>query len=145
MTDPDVSNQSATLATLFNLTKLLIYRAVIPRADPNAEPRQDGPPSPHPLLISCAETARSCARIMDAQLRRGPDFVYIPNALNVAYVCAGVLLVNIWNMKAKQKPEDPNFKPPQPNPIDEFRADLSVFMNILHHIKGRWDVANTLL
>ncbi|KAF6761218.1 fungal-specific transcription factor domain-containing protein [Ephemerocybe angulata] len=111
ISDPLLYNLSATLATTYHLTRLLIYRPFIP-PPPLLPPslREEGrapsstPTIPFPALAICLSSARACTRILEHQLRKQSwDTCHIPNFVNAAYVCAGLFLLALWDLKGQQK------------------------------------------
>lgn len=113
----DISNPvfyslSATLITTYYLTRMLIYRPFIP--PPPLLPqslRERSPTSAHstspiafPALAICISSARACTRVLEHQYStRKWDMMHIPNFFNAAYVCAGVFLLALWDLKGQQK------------------------------------------
>ena len=83
-------DQSAILYAYYYQTQILIHRSFIPKPDK---------PSPlsFPSLAICANAARSCSHVVDAQRRRGSRALYLTSM--PAFSAGIVLLVNIWGAK----------------------------------------------
>ncbi|KAF8161144.1 fungal-specific transcription factor domain-containing protein [Crassisporium funariophilum] len=157
--NPMLSNQSTTIYTTYYLTQMLIHRPLIasaasppPTPAGNPYPSNFPPPVsplPNPAIVVCTNAARSCARIVEILLQRGTDFFHVPNIINVAYVCAGSLLLSVWNMKGLEKDlRDrglPDIKPPLAQVIEEQLADAKIFLRALELVRPRWDVVDLLL
>ncbi|TEB38197.1 hypothetical protein FA13DRAFT_1725843 [Coprinellus micaceus] len=112
ISDPVTYTLSATLITTYYLTRLLIYRPFIP--PPPLLPqslREQNPPSAHspasitfPALAICISAARACTRVLEHQYsKRSWEMMHIPNFINAAYVCAGLFLLALWDLKGQQK------------------------------------------
>ena len=159
MDNPELSIQSATLLVSYYLTRMLIYRPLITMPPPSSSiiphkpyPSELSPPmlpDANPAILICTDAARSCARIVEVQLRYGLNNFYIPSVINIAYVCAGLLSYMIWNLKAQEKAQRSEYsrdvKPPIAQRIKDHMADVHIFMKALEQAKLRWDVVDSML
>lgn len=156
MDNLELSVQSATLHVTYYLTLMLIYRPLITMSPPSSSiPHKSYPSSPpifpdaNSAILICTDAARSCARIVEVQLRDGVNNFYIPSVINIAYVCAGLLSYMIWNLKAQEKAQrsecSRNVKPPISQSIEEHMADAHVFVRALEQTKPRWDIVDSML
>jgi hypothetical protein len=106
-------------------------------------------PDTNSTILICTNAARSCARIVEVQLRDGMNNFYIPSVINIAYVCAGFLSYMIWNMKAQEKAQrsecSRDVKPPIAQSIEDHMADAHIFMRALEQTKLRWDIVDSML
>lgn len=153
MVDQVFANQAAMLYTSYYLIQILIYRPFIsftsisndasrPRANPIAYPS-----FPFPALSICISAAQSCARIVDAQMKRG--YAYIPNLINTASICAAVLMADVWDLKAKERTELSlqleDVKPRYVQTIEARLEDVAVFMKALEGTESTWGNAHMYL
>ncbi|PIL36105.1 transcription factor [Ganoderma sinense ZZ0214-1] len=99
MEDRIFASQAATLYSTYHLVQILIYRPFIhiPRGRSLNRPysSQRAAFSQKSLSI-CLNSARAAAYILDVQTRRG--MLNITNVIHVSFVCAGVLLVRLWDL-----------------------------------------------
>ncbi|KAJ6594430.1 fungal-specific transcription factor domain-containing protein [Mycena capillaripes] len=87
--DEPFATQSACLYTGYYHVQIQIHRSFIP------SPMNDAPlSSTFPSLAICANSARSCSRVMEAQARRG--LIANPQAVSALMDCAIVILLNVW-------------------------------------------------
>jgi hypothetical protein len=102
-----------------------------------------------PAILICTDAARSCARIVEVQLRDGLNNFHIPSVINTSYVCAGLLSYMIWNLKAQEKAQrsecSQDVKPPIAQRIEDHMADIHIFMKALEQAKLGWDVVDSML
>jgi hypothetical protein len=152
MDNPELSIQSTTLFIFYYITLMLIHRPLITTSPPSSTM----PHKPHPSVLSppmlsdansaihiCTDSARSCARIVEAQLRDGLDNFHMPSVINVAYVCAGLLSYIIWNLKVQEKAQ--RSEPPITQRIEDHMADVHIFMRALEQAKPRWNIVDSML
>jgi hypothetical protein len=100
-------------------------------------------------LAICASAAKSCARILEVQLPRGLS--NIPLLLAVSQLCAGVLLLDVWHTKVRERAalmED--VKPSRidaskPSGADAHTADINLFIKALEWVEPRWQYAEVCL
>lgn len=106
-------------------------------------------PDASPAILICTDAARSCARIVEVQLRDGLNNSYIPSVIHIAYVCAGLLSYMIWDLKAQEKAQrsecSRDVKPPIAQRIEDHMADAHIFIRALEQAKLRWDVVDSML
>ena len=161
MNNPEISIQSATLLVSYYITLMLIYRPLFTTSPPSSSivlmPHKPYPselshsmlPDANPAILICTDAARSCARIVEVQLRDGLNNFHIPSVINIAYVCAGLLSYLIWNLKAQEKAQrsecSRDVKPPVAQRIEDHLADVHIFMKALEQAKLRWDVVDSML
>ena len=159
MDSPELSIQSATLFTFYYLTLMLIHRPLITTSppSPSAMPHKPHPselPPPvlsdaSPTILICTDAARSCARIVEVQLRDGLNNFHIPSVINVAYVCAGLLSYVIWNLKVQEKAQrsecSQDVKPPITQRIEDHITDARIFMRALEQAKPHWNIVDSML
>ena len=134
---------------------MLIYRPLIIMSPPSSSIMPHKPyPSPtfpdaNPAILICTDAARSCARIVEVQLRDGVNNFYIPSVINIAYVCAGLLSYIIWNLKAQEKAQrcesSRDVKPPIAQSIEDHMADAHIFVRALEQARLRWDIVDSML
>ena len=100
-------------------------------------------------ILICTDAARSCARIVEVQLREGLNNFHMPCVINVAYVCAGLLSYRIWNLKVREKGQRygcaQDVKPPIAQRVEDHMADAHIFIRALEQAKHRWDVVDSML
>jgi hypothetical protein len=159
MDNPELSIQSTTLLASYYITLMLIYRPLITVSPPSSSITPNKPypselslpmlPDANSAILICTDAARSCARIIEVQLRDGLNNFYIPGVINIAYVCGGLLSYMIWNLKAQEKAQrsdcSRDVKPPIAQKIEDHMADIHIFMKALEQAKLRWDVVDSML
>jgi len=155
MDNPELSNQSANLNLAYYLILMLIYRPLISMSSSSIMPHKPSELSPPVLpdansaIVICTDAARSCARIVEVQLRDGLNYFHTPTVINIAYACAGLLSYMIWNLKAQeisQRSEvSRDVKPPIAQIIEDHMADVHIFMRVLEQAKLRWDIVDSML
>lgn len=95
----------------------------------------------------CVEAARSCARIAEIQIQRGLSKV--PIVIHAAPICAGMLLVEIWDLKAQEKLQQlgslEDVKPTSVHRIELLMADVKIFVGVLERAKPRWPFVSSFL
>lgn len=155
MTNRVYSNQSSTLFSTFYLTQMLVCRPLIPSTHPTSaaepiSPRDSSPiqPALDPAIV-CIEAAKSCASMVDCQLRQGLWHYHPPNIINVSYICAGIFLLVGWNLKVQEKASrnrgTQDLKPPLAQRVEEHIAHAKTFVRALEALKPRWEVVDSLL
>lgn len=146
MEHPVFSTQAAALYTTYYLVQILIYRRFIRQpssSDNNPSARST---FPFPAAEICVKAAESCARILDVQMTRGLGF--IPNCIDVAHICAAILVADIWNLKCKDRAQAlqlEDVKPQSIQTIDARLQDISIFIKALKAVELTWDIAHTYL
>jgi hypothetical protein len=105
------------------------------------------PDFPFPAQAICINAAKSCARIVDAQLTRG--VFNFPNLIAVSYISAALLLANVWDLKSKERTGQSghleDVKPQHVQMIQTLLEDVTVFMKALEYAELRWDNAHLSL
>ncbi|KAJ7178492.1 fungal-specific transcription factor domain-containing protein [Mycena crocata] len=142
----DFSNQSATLHTTYHLAQMLLYRAFIPpvATNPASPAPQTHISSSIPALTYCITAARSSARIMETQVKRG--WTNIPTLIAVSQLSAAILTLGVWDAKAKQQQAFEDIKPPPGQIIAMLMVDIGIFIGALEEVEGRWEnVPNLML
>jgi hypothetical protein len=147
------ANQASTLYTSYYLCQVLIYRPFIPFpaiSNDSSRPRVHPiayPDFPFPAQAICINAAKSCARIVDAQLTRG--VFNFPNLIAVSYISAALLLANVWDLKSKERTGQSghleDVKPQHVQMIQTLLEDVTVFMKALEYAELRWDNAHLSL
>ncbi|KAJ3772120.1 fungal-specific transcription factor domain-containing protein [Lentinula raphanica] len=150
--DPIFSNQSANLHLSYHLTFILMYRTFIPFSQilPSGMrgiriPRTPQKPSSLsvPALQICVNSAKSCARIIEEQLQRG--FFNVSFLITISHVCTAILIVHLWDLKAKEFEERSNrifetedLKPQYALAIQSAKEDIDIFLKALEWAKPRY-------
>lgn len=146
MEDHVFSTQAATLYTTYYLVQILIYRRFIRRPSGLGSKPSAHSSFPFPAAEICVKAAESCARILEAQIKRGLGFT--PNCVSVAHICAAILLADIWNLKCKDRAQAAQFEDVKPQSIQIIDArlqDISIFIKALKSVESTWDIAHTYL
>jgi len=145
------------LINTYHLVEILIHRPQIILPLPPPPPsistgRHEAcfnPINEDSALTRCLQSARSSARVVERQLQHGLSNYYTPGVIHAAYICAGLLLLNAWNLKAQERTlkihgvED--IKPPIAQRIDEDVADAKIFIRALEEVSPRWDLVHLQL
>lgn len=147
------STQASTLYTTYYLVQLLIYRPFIPFPAISNDPSRPRvspiayPDFPFPAQAICVNAAKSCARIVDAQMKRG--FFNIPNLIAVSHISAAMLLTTVWDLKAKERASQTSLsediKPQYIQMIQTLLEDVALFMKALEYTEMRWESAHLSL
>ncbi|KZT28968.1 hypothetical protein NEOLEDRAFT_1057311 [Neolentinus lepideus HHB14362 ss-1] len=150
MENKTFANQAVTLFTTYHLARIMIYRPFIraPDAPPESQHYPGSPGMENSELAICTEAARECARIIATQLQRGFSNVY--NLISVSHICAALLLMNVWDIKAKQtmeahSPYEPTVDMMTIPEIQSLLSDVAVFLRALEYASDRWSMAATHL
>lgn len=145
------ANQATTLYITYYLTQMIVYRPFVfgPKPSKSSVSGQHvtEPPFPYHALNICTTAARACARIIEAQMKRG--LTNIPGLCMVSYNSAGMLAWNVWDLKAQERNMRANgmedIKPPFAQRIDELLADIKIFVDALEWARPRWQLVEPLL
>jgi hypothetical protein len=147
------ANQAATLYNSYYLNQILIYRPFIPFPTISNDPSRPRvspiayPDFPFPAQAICINAAKSCARIVEAQMKRG--FSNVPNLIAVSHISAALLLTGVWDLKAKelahQTDQLEDIKPQFIQKIQTLLDDVDVFIKALEYVELRWDNAHFCL
>ncbi|KAF8992795.1 fungal-specific transcription factor domain-containing protein [Cyathus striatus] len=128
--DPNIADDrffklSGSLISIYYYVQILIHRPHI---------REKGHPSPHsfPSLAICTNAARSCALVLDHQMKRcGAVYPYMQLCAVTAVV---VLILNIWGDKRSGVDTDPKAK-----------GRVEMCMGVLRKAEDRWYSAGALV
>ncbi|CAA7261636.1 unnamed protein product [Cyclocybe aegerita] len=155
---PKFANEAASLAMIFHVVQILVYRPLIAPTSLRASsksPLSELTPSPlsivsDPAVERCLQAAHACARIVEVQLRQGIANFFVPGLINASYVSAAMLLWHAWNLKVREglmvkAGLDVDIKPPIAQRVEEDLADTKVFMAALEEVRPRWDAVDLLL
>ncbi|KAJ7496041.1 fungal-specific transcription factor domain-containing protein, partial [Mycena galericulata] len=119
------SQQSASLYASYYHVQIQIHRPFIPT------PGRSSPLS-YPSLAVCANSARSCAHVMDVQSRRG--LLPLAHVQMALFDSSVILLVIVWSSKQTGMTIDAS---------KELR-DVHACLNILRSFETRWQIAGRL-
>ncbi|KAJ7067753.1 hypothetical protein B0H15DRAFT_152181 [Mycena belliarum] len=92
--------QSAALYSSYYHAQILIHRPFIP-----APGKEAASNTRYPSLAICANAARSCGRVLDAQTRRRGLLHHLP-VMTILFDCAVVLLINVWAIVGKMRTQE---------------------------------------
>ncbi|KAJ4498061.1 fungal-specific transcription factor domain-containing protein [Lentinula lateritia] len=153
------SNQSASLHLSYHFAYILIYRTFIPFSQilpPGIRgvriPRSSQKPSAlsTPALPICVNAAKSCARIIQEQMLRG--FSNVAFLITMCNVCTAVLIVHLWDLKAKEISErsiristTEDVKPQYALAIQSAKDDIEIFLNALEWAKPHYSSVAQIL
>ncbi|KAJ7188030.1 fungal-specific transcription factor domain-containing protein [Mycena filopes] len=119
------SQQSASLYASYYHVQIQIHRPFIP------SPGRSSPLS-YPSLAVCANSARSCAHIMDVQSRRG--LLPLAHVKMALFDSSVILLLIVWSGKKHGMTIDAS---------KEIR-DVHICLNVLRSFERRWQIAGRL-
>ncbi|EGO25312.1 hypothetical protein SERLADRAFT_437067 [Serpula lacrymans var. lacrymans S7.9] len=142
------ANQAATLYTTYYLIQILIYRPFLPSSLHSLQAKPPHSNMPVPCIAICVNAGKCCARILRTQIQRGLS--NIPNLICTAHMCAAVLLMNFWDLKAQERAQlqsglMEDVKPPLAHAMAELLEDVSVFTEALELVRPRWRNAEVYL
>jgi hypothetical protein len=153
--DPIFSNQSATLHLSYHLTHILIYRIFIPFSQilpPGLRGLQEALISSKSSSLTgralsiCVNAAKACARIIEEQMGHG--FSEVSLLISACNVCAAILIVHLWDLKAKEMAEGSfteDIKPVHTLAHESVKKDLDIFMNALEWAELRYPIVTEIL
>ncbi|PBK81933.1 hypothetical protein ARMGADRAFT_976134 [Armillaria gallica] len=146
--NPIYSNLSATLYTTYYLTQMLIYRPFIPSpAACDGRPSNSTSSFPFPALAICTNAAKSCAHIVEEQMLRG--LWNILNLISISHISCGMLLVGVWDLKAKEKARLANgaedIKPPLVQALEPLMKDIAIFLKALEWAAPRYETVEPIM
>ncbi|KAI0675220.1 fungal-specific transcription factor domain-containing protein [Trametes maxima] len=150
MEDRRFASQAATLYTTYQLVQILIYRPFVhvPRgihASRSLSLRRREI-SQNALAI-CLCSARSAAHILDVQVNRG--MLNITNVVHVSFVCAGVLLIHLWDLirqyglQRRLPPSDARAQIALE--ISSVMGEIGDLMARLEEVSPKWELAREML
>ncbi|KAF9566715.1 hypothetical protein CPC08DRAFT_758708 [Agrocybe pediades] len=152
------STQITTLHFTYHLTRMLIYRSLLPTSLPKTPTRSytlyrtksrsdNDTDIQHAAAIS-ADAAKACADIIRLQIPWGINHFYVPGIINVAFLCAALLIGDIWSWKLQERDAqkvNQDVKPPLSRSIQENYSAIDVFIHALKEARDRWEIVNPLL
>ncbi|KAJ7722563.1 fungal-specific transcription factor domain-containing protein [Mycena maculata] len=135
--DPNQKNQifldqSAALYALYYHAQIVMHRRFIPA--PGKAPEASNAGAAFPSLAICANAARSCGHVLDAQARHGRGLLHHPHVMTALFDSAVVLLVNVWEIvggKKSRTAED----------FNRATVDARNCVRVLRLYERRWRVA----
>ncbi|THH20422.1 hypothetical protein EW146_g919 [Bondarzewia mesenterica] len=150
MEDAIFANQSTTIYLTYNLIQILVHRAFLPptlsrlRALGESQPHQ----SSHAMtsLAIAVNAAKSGARFLEVLRRR--NLSNVPVLLAASELCAAVLCLNVWVLKAREKARrmkgmEPSLAVSQA--IDALMEDVRSLIEGLEWAVPRWASAENIL
>ncbi|TFK86622.1 hypothetical protein K466DRAFT_492433 [Polyporus arcularius HHB13444] len=150
MEDRFFASQAATLLTTYHLVQIITYRPFIriPRLRSLHRPisAQRSMFSQKALAI-CLNSARAGAYILDVQTKRG--MLNITNVVHVSFVCAGVLLVHLWDLIRQYGMArgivSPETRAHMSQEISSVMAEIGDVMARLEDVSAKWELAREML
>ncbi len=150
MEDRFFASQAATLLTTYHLVQIITYRPFIriPRLRSLHRPisAQRSMFSQKALAI-CLNSARAGAHILDVQTKRG--MLNITNVVHVSFVCAGVLLVHLWDLIRQYGMArgivSPETRAHMSQEISSVMAEIGDVMARLEDVSAKWELAREML
>ena len=138
------TQQSASLHSTYYLVQTLIYRLFIPSPISSPDLSRD---FPFPAREICIHATKACAAIVAREMQS--ELCYVPLVTHTSQVCAGLLLMDIWNLKAQEKAvasdQVEDTKPSLAQEIKDLTGDVFFFMRALEWAEPRWgDAARAL-
>ncbi|KAI0630271.1 fungal-specific transcription factor domain-containing protein [Trametes polyzona] len=150
MEDRAFASQAATLYTTYQLVQILIYRPFIriPRAmhvpRPTLSRRQA---FSQKALAICLSSARAAAYILDVQVQRG--MLNITNVIHVSFVCAGVLLIHLWDLirqyGVQRRISHPDARAQMSQEISSVMGEIGDLMERLEQVSAKFELAREML
>ncbi|KAF8628855.1 hypothetical protein AX15_003649 [Amanita polypyramis BW_CC] len=114
--------QSAILHGLYYQLQIQIHRPFLQKESPLSLPS----------IVICTNAARSCARVLEVQIRR--NIFFYPQHSMAAFVAGVILLLNLWIGKRAGVAVAP----------EKGRADLDRCLYVLETCEKRWHIAGRL-
>ncbi|TBU33907.1 fungal-specific transcription factor domain-containing protein [Dichomitus squalens] len=150
MEDRAFASQAATLYTTYHLVQILIYRPFIriPRGRSLSRLYSaERSTFSHKALSICLNAARAGAYILDVQTRRG--MLNITNVIHVSFVCAGVLLVHLWDLIRQygmsRGAVSPEGRAQMSQGISSVMGEIGDLMAKLEEVSAKWELAREML
>ncbi|KAH9858811.1 fungal-specific transcription factor domain-containing protein [Lenzites betulinus] len=150
MEDRAFASQAATLYTTYQMVQILIYRPFIriPRGIHMAHPI---PPRRQAFsqksLAICLSSARAASYILDVQISRG--MLNITNIIHVSYVCAGVLLMHLWDLirqyGVQRHMSPPDARAQMSQEISSIMGEIGDWIARLEDVSAKWELAREML
>ncbi|KAI0819989.1 fungal-specific transcription factor domain-containing protein [Trametes gibbosa] len=150
MEDRAFASQAATLYTTYQLVQILIYRPFIriPRGIHTSRPISARRQAfSQKALAICLSSARAASYILDVQIRRG--MLNITNIIHVSFVCAGVLLMHLWDLirqygvQRHLSPTDARTQMSQE--ISTVMGEIGDWIARLEDVSPKWELAREML
>ena len=150
MEDRAFASQAATLYTTYHLVQIIIYRPFIRvprgRSLSRSHSAQRSSFSQKALSI-CLTAARAGAHILEIQTRRG--MLNITNVIHVSFVCAGVLLVHLWDLIRQfgmsRGVVSPEGRAQMSQEISSVMGEIGDIMARLEEVSSKWELAREML
>ena len=150
MEDRAFASQAATLCTTYHLVQILIYRPFIriPRGrSTNPLISAQRTAWSQKALSVCLNSARAGAYILDVQTRRG--MLNITNVVHVSFVCAGVLLVHLWDLIRQYGMSrgivSAEARTQMSQEISSVMGEIGDLMARLEEVSAKWELAREML
>ena len=144
------ASQAATLHTTYHLVQIIIYRPFIRVPRPSSFHR---PMSAQRSMFSqkalaiCLNSARAGAYILDVQGKRG--MLNITNVVHVSFVCAGVLLVHLWDLIRQYGMSrgivSAEARTQMSQEISSVMGEIGDLMARLEDVSAKWELAREVL
>ncbi|KAI0743522.1 fungal-specific transcription factor domain-containing protein [Daedaleopsis nitida] len=149
MEDRSFASQAATLHTTYHLIQILIYRPFvrIPRGpSQNRLYSLQRSAFSHKAMSVCLNSARAAAYILDVQTARG--MLNITNIIHVSFVCAGVLLVHLWDLIRQYgtlRGLAIESRSHMSQEISSVMNEIGDLMTRLEEVSSKWELAREML
>ena len=150
MEERTFASQAATLYTTYHLVQILVYRPFIrvPRMRSAAHPvSSERSAFAHKALSVCLSSARAASYILDVQIKRG--MLNITNVVHVSFVCAGVLLVHLWDLIRQYGMSrgiaSAETRAQMSHEISSVMGEIGDLMGRLEEVSAKWELAREML
>ena len=149
MEERTFASQAATLYTTYHLVQILVYRPFIrvPRMRSAAHPvSSERSAFAHKALSVCLSSARAASYILDVQTNRG--MLNITNVVHVSFVCAGVLLVHLWDLIRQYgtlRGLSMEARLHMSQEISSVMGEIGDVMTRLEKVSSKWELAREML
>ncbi|KAI0745137.1 fungal-specific transcription factor domain-containing protein [Earliella scabrosa] len=149
MEERTFASQAATLYTTYHLVQILVYRPFIrvPRMRSAAHPvSSERSAFSHKALSVCLSSARAASYILDVQTNRG--MLNITNVVHVSFVCAGVLLVHLWDLIRQYgtlRGLSMEARLHMSQEISSVMGEIGDVMTRLEKVSSKWELAREML
>lgn len=156
MDDPLFCSQATTLITTYYMVQIVAHRPFFPVPSaltlrgfqPHKKDHQgERPEFPWYCLSICVNAAKATADILEEHTEHA-KMKNFASMMNASYVCAGVLLVHIWLMKALEKSEPKDNEVIRRVSSERMSDSMSVLqrlMDRLEYISHRMEIAGIWL
>ena len=150
MEDRRFGSQAATLYTTYHLVQILIYRPFIhiPRGLSSSRPISARRSAfSHKAMSICLNSARAADYILDVQTKQG--MLNITNIVHVSFVCAGVLLVYLWDLirqyGSQRGAASVEARSQMSQEISSVMGEIGDLMGRLEDVSSKWELAREML